>query len=208
MLTRAGYRFDIEPSGVDERCLDDESPDDFVARIALAKATAVAPDDDRLVLGADTIVLIDHEMLGKPRERLEATAVSGGPDDDRLVLGADTIVLIDHEMLGKPRDSDDAISMLRRLSGRTHQVLTGVAVVCGPERRVAVASTQVSLVALDDATIAAYVSTGEPMDKAGGYGVQGIASRFVAQIDGSYTNVVGLPMVVVERLLRALDDGF
>ena len=174
MLTRAGYRFDIEPSGVDERRLDNESPDDFVARIALAKATAV----------------------------------SGGPDDDRLVLGADTIVLIDQEVLGKPRDSDDAISMLRRLSGRTHQVLTGVAGVCGPERRVAVASTQVSLVALDDATIAAYVSTGEPMDKAGGYGVQGIASRFVDQIDGSYTNVVGLPLAVVERLLRALDDGF
>jgi len=173
LLTRAGYTFEIEPSGVDERRLDDESPDDFVARIALAKATAVA----------------------------------GGPDDDRLVLGADTIVVIDREVLGKPRDSDDAISMLRRLSGRTHQVLTGVAVVCGQERRVAVASTQVSLVALDDATIAGYVSTGEPMDKAGGYGVQGIASRFVDHIDGSYTNVVGLPMVVVERLLKALDDG-
>lgn len=172
-MTRAGYTFDIEPSGVDERRFDDEAPNAFVARIALAKATAV----------------------------------SGGPDDDRLVLGADTVVLVDHAVLGKPRDREEAVSMLRQLSGRTHQVLTGVAVVCGSERRVAVASTAVALVALDDATIAAYVSTGEPMDKAGGYGVQGIASRFVDRIDGSYTNVVGLPMAVVERLLKGFDDG-
>ena len=151
----------------------DESPHDFVVRIAIAKATTV----------------------------------SGGPGDDRLVLGADTIVVVGGDVLGKPRDSDDAASMLRRLAGRTHEVLTGVALVRGLDRRTEVASTRVTLVDLDAGAIRAYVATGEPMDKAGAYGVQGIASRFVDRIEGSYTNVVGLPMAVVERLVKEMDDG-
>ena len=97
--------------------------------------------------------------------------------------------------------------MLRRLLGRTHDVLTGVAVLRGVHRRTALASTRVTLVGLDDQAIGAYVATGEPMDKAGGYGAQGIASRFVDRIEGSYTNVVGLPLTVVERLVKELDDG-
>lgn len=137
----------------------------------------------------------------------KATAVSDGSKDRRLVLGADTVVVINGEVLGKPRDTDDAISMLRKLSGRTHEVLTGVAIVSGGDRRTAVATTRVTLVDLDDLGIGAYVATGESMDKAGAYGVQGIASRFVERIEGSYTNVVGLPMAVVERLVRELDDG-
>lgn len=173
LLTRAGYTFDIEPSGADERRLDDERPADFVVRIAVAKAVAV----------------------------------SGGPEDQRLIVAADTIVVVDGEVLGKPRGSDDAVSMLRRLSGRTHEVLTGVAVVRGVDRRTALASTRVTLVGLDDQAVGAYVATGEPMDKAGAYGVQGIASRFVDRIEGSYTNVVGLPLTAVERLLKELDDG-
>ena len=173
LLTRAGYTFDVEPSGADERRLDDERPDDFVVRIAVAKAAAVA----------------------------------SGSDDERLVLAADTIVVVDGDDLGKPRDAADAASMLRRLSGRTHDVLTGVAVLRGVHRRTALACTRVTLVGLDDQAIGAYVATGEPMDKAGGYGAQGIASRFVDRIEGSYTNVVGLPLTVVERLVKELDDG-
>ena len=172
-MARAGYTFDIVPSGVDERRLVDESPAAFVVRISTAKATAV----------------------------------SGGSDDDRLVLGADTIVVVDGEILGKPHNTDDAVSMLQRLSGRSHEVLTGLAIVCGVERRTAVARTRVTFVDLDDGEIDAYVATGEPMDKAGAYGVQGIASRFVKRIDGSYTNVVGLPLTVVEQLLKELDGG-
>jgi len=173
LLTRAGYTFDIIPPGVDEQRLVGESPDAFVARIAMAKATAV----------------------------------SSGLKDNRLVLAADTVVVVDGDVLGKPRDTDDAFSMLRRLSGRTHQVLTGVAVVGGGDRRTAVAATQVTLVDLDDCAIGAYVATGEPMDKAGAYGAQGIASRFIDRIEGSYTNVVGLPLPVVERLIRELDHA-
>ena len=137
----------------------------------------------------------------------KATAVSSGSEDDRLVLGADTVVVVDGEVLGKPRDADEATSMLRRLSGRTHQVLTGVAVLGGGGRRTAVATTRVTLIDLDDRAIGIYVATGEPMDKAGAYAAQGIASRFVDRIEGSYTNVVGLPLPVVERLIKELDDG-
>ena len=173
LLARAGFTFDIASSGVDEQRLVNESPDAFVVRVAMAKATAV----------------------------------SIGSDDRRLVLGADTIVVVDGTILGKPRDTDDAISMFRRLSGRTHDVLTGVAIVSGRDRRTAIATTRVTLVDLDDRAIGAYVATGESMDKAGAYGVQGIASRFVDRIEGSYTNVVGLPMTVVERLVKELDDG-
>jgi septum formation protein len=173
LLTRAGYTFDIEPSGVDETRLVNESPDAFVVRIAMAKATAV----------------------------------SLGSEDCRLVLGADTIVVVDGAIFGKPRDVGDAISMLRRLSGRTHEVLTAVAIVSGRDRRTEIAATRVTLVDLDDSVIGAYVATGESMDKSGAYGVQGIASRFVERVDGSYTNVVGLPMTVVERLFKELDDG-
>ena len=125
---------------------------------------------------------------------------------DRIVLAADTIVFIDGEILGKPRDLLHAASMLRRLSGRVHEVLTGVAVVRGTARRTVVETTRVSLVELAESTIDWYLSTGEANDKAGAYGVQGVASRFVDRIDGSYTNVVGLPIARVDQLLREFDQ--
>ena len=127
----------------------------------------------------------------------KAEAVSGG--EDVVVLGADTL---DDQVLGKPVDPADATAMLRRLAGRTHRVLTGVAVV-SPGRPTAVEAiaTEVTFRALTDEEIVDYVATGEPIDKAGAYGIQGEGGALVASIDGPYDNVVGLPMDAVRRLL-------
>jgi septum formation protein len=126
---------------------------------------------------------------------------------DAIVLGADTVVVVDGALLGKPRDRAEAASMLGRLQGRAHEVLTGVAVVRGETSAAALASTTVEFGPMDPVEIAAYVATGEPMDKAGAYAVQGIASRYVTRIDGSYSNVVGLPIFVVHRLLGEFAGG-
>ena len=129
-----------------------------------------------------------------------------------MVLGADTIVVADGAILGKPVDGDDAARMLRLLSGRVHQVITGVCVVGGrgdsqltssePETRTASETTSVTMNELSDAEIRKYVATGEPMDKAGAYAIQGIASRWIPRIEGDYSNVVGLPMALVYSMLR------
>jgi septum formation protein len=121
----------------------------------------------------------------------------------RAVLAADTVVVVDGHILGKPQDNDDAKRMLRMLSGRTHQVLTGVALMpvgLGPASDTIEASvevTDVEFAMLDQAEIDWYVATGEPADKAGAYAIQGLASRFVTRIEGSYSNVVGLPVSLV-----------
>lgn len=121
----------------------------------------------------------------------------------RAILAADTTVVIDGEILGKPLDPPDAARMLARLSGVRHTVLTGVALVGAGGTQVAVESTDVWFAPLTTAEIDAYVQSGEPMDKAGAYGVQGWASRFVERIDGMYSNVVGLPIARVYRMLAA-----
>lgn len=123
---------------------------------------------------------------------------------DAVVLGADTVVVADGKILGKPRDEEEAARMLRMLSGREHEVLTGVAVVGPNSSRTEVASTRVWLSPLTDDEIAWYVATREPMDKAGAYAIQGFASRFIERIEGSYSNVVGLPVALVYRLLNAV----
>ena len=117
------------------------------------------------------------------------------------ILGADTIVVVDGNILGKPRDSADAARMLRMLSGRVHEVITGV---CFGKQQLATASeaTLVTMSELSDDDIREYVATGEPMDKAGAYAIQGIASRWVSRIEGDYSNVVGLPVALVYRMLR------
>ena len=124
---------------------------------------------------------------------------------ERIVVAADTVVLIDGLVLGKPADRRDATSMLERLSGRTHEVLTGVVVGHGARLLDAVEVTRVTFAVLDSARIAWYAATGEPDDKAGAYAVQGIGSRFVERIEGSYTNVVGLPVALVDRFVRRLE---
>lgn len=126
---------------------------------------------------------------------------------DRIILTADTTVVVDEHMLVKPEDDADAKRMLRMLSGRTHQVLTAVAVCRGPETSaplVEVERTEVEFAPLTAFEIDWYVETGEPRDKAGAYAIQGYASRFVARIDGSYSNVVGLPIALVYEMLKGL----
>ncbi len=118
------------------------------------------------------------------------------------VLGADTVVVVDGELLGKPSDAADAARMLRRLSGREHLVITGVCLVAGGQCSVASENTSVTMSEISEKEIADYIASGEPMDKAGAYGIQGIASRWIPRIDGDYSNVVGLPVALVWRMLR------
>ena len=124
------------------------------------------------------------------------------PDD--VVIGADTVVELDGTILGKPRDEADAFSMLRALSGREHRVRTGVTLVRGGESLSGVECTRVFFRPLSDAQIRAYIATGEPMDKAGAYGYQGIAGLFVERIDGDYFNVVGLPLCRLGQMLETM----
>jgi septum formation protein len=168
LLRDAGYAFDVEPAHVDESGLAGEPPPAYVLRVAALKARAIA------------------------------ARIS-----DAIVLAADTIVVVDGEMLAKPADDDDARRMLGLLSGRAHDVLTGVVVVRDGRESSAIEATGVRFRPLKAAEIDWYVATGEPHDKAGAYGVQGLASRFVEAVAGSYSNVVGLPVGAVRRLLDA-----
>ena len=119
-----------------------------------------------------------------------------------FVLGADTVVVVDGQLLGKPTDAADAARMLRLLSGREHQVITGVCLVVGGQPSVASETTLVTVSEITDKDIADYVASGEPMDKAGAYAIQGLASRWIPRIEGDYSNVVGLPVALVLRMLR------
>jgi len=144
------------------------------------------------------------------REKARAVFLQHSHD---LILGADTIVVIENEILGKPRDQQDAARMLQLLSGRTHQVITGVCLL-GPDLRpenrepgtgfedIRSELTNVTMAELTAEDIHAYIATGEPMDKAGAYAIQGVASRWISRIDGDYFNVVGLPIAMVYRMLK------
>ena len=136
--------------------------------------------------------------------RDKARAVFARHPDD-VVLGADTIVVADEHLLEKPRDDADAARMLRLLSGRTHQVITGVCLIALNFEQVEAETTEVRFSPLTDAEIGAYVATREPRDKAGAYAIQGVASRWVERIDGCYFNVVGLPVPRVYRMMRKLE---
>jgi septum formation protein len=131
--------------------------------------------------------------------RAKARAVAQG---DELVLGADTTVVVNNEIAGKPENSEDAKRILRSLRGGWHEVLTAVTLLRGDRVLSDVASTLVKFAEMSEAEIDWYVSTGEPMDKAGAYGIQGYASRFVECIDGNYSNVVGLPVEMVYRMMK------
>jgi nucleoside triphosphate pyrophosphatase len=124
---------------------------------------------------------------------------------DNVVLGADTIVVVDEHLLEKPRDDEDAARMLRLLSGRSHQVITGVCLVAPGFAQTGAEITEVRFSSLSESEIASYIATREPMDKAGAYGIQGIASRWVERIDGCYFNVVGLPVPRVYRMMRTVE---
>jgi septum formation protein len=178
LLTAAGFAFDTLPTDVDERQLPGEAPAAYVLRIAAAKSARALE-------------------LVPARARLAAS-------DNLVVLGADTAVVVDGEILGKPSTNRESARMLERLSGRAHEVLTGVSLRAGQRHLESVETTEVWFSQLSAADIAWYVGTGEGFDKAGGYAVQGLASRFIPRIHGSYANVVGLPVAVVFRLLRQL----
>ena len=179
LLRAAGFVFETRVAEVDERVQPGETPAAYVRRLAAVKSSAV-------------LALLD------------APARNVAADARTLVLGADTAVVIDNQILGKPRDDVHAASMLRLLSGRSHQVMTGVSLRNGACEVGRVEVTRVEFAALADDEIAWYVKSGEGHDKAGGYAIQGLASRFIPRIDGSYSNVVGLPVTAVVELLEVL----
>ena len=147
----------------------------------------------------------DEDATSYVTRLARAKALAAAPSHaDRVVIGADTAVVVDGEVLGKPRGAEDATRMLRLLSGRAHEVLTGIAVFARGRILSAVERTTVWFAPLSDSEISWYVASGEPLDKAGAYAIQALASRFVPRIDGSYTNVVGLPVSTVVELLAKL----
>jgi septum formation protein len=148
----------------------------------------------------------DAKSCAERLAREKAMAIARQRPND-LVLGADTVVVIDKQILGKPNDATDARRMLRLLSGRTHQVITGVCLTSRGQTSVMSETTSVEFSELSDTEIVDYVASGEPMDKAGAYAIQGMAARWIPRIEGDYSNVVGLPVALVWRMLRGADNG-
>jgi septum formation protein len=165
-------------------------------------------DFDTQPANADESVHADETPDAYVRRVAEAKARAVLPGaGDRVVLAADTTVVIDGEILGKPANNRDAARMLRRLSGRRHEVLTGVTVANARRLLTRLETTAVDFGPLSDEEIEWYVASGEPADKAGAYAVQGLASRFVTRIEGSYSNVVGLPVALVYAMLNVVSAG-
>ncbi len=154
---------------------------------------------------------IDESALpGEPAEALvvrlaseKARTVAARTSPDAVVIGADTVVVVDREVFGKPHSDDDAARMLRRLSGRSHQVMTGVAVHSDNGAASAVEKTTVTFAELSRADIEWYLATGDHVGKAGAYGVQGVAGIFISRLEGSFTNVIGLPLTTLRPMLLA-----
>lgn len=179
LLTAAGFSFVVDPAHVDESVQPGEPPEAYVLRVAAAKASRIASKLDR---------------------------TSTGQKSASIVLGADTAVVLEGAILGKAETPEDAVGMLRRLAGATHSVYTAVVLVGNGSRVSEVVHTRVHLLPLADDEIQRYVATGEPLGKAGGYAIQGRAARFVDWIEGSWSNVVGLPLATVRSLLRQMPD--
>jgi septum formation protein len=175
ILRNAGLTFEVYATHADERVCGHESARAHVRRLAARKAHLAAP-----------------RALRRNRPA--------------IVIGADTVVEVNREILGKPADVKEARRMLRLLSGRTHRVLTGLCIVRVPDghKMEHIETTRVRFLKLLSQEIDDYIATGEPFDKAGGYGIQGIGGRFVASIEGCYFNVVGLPLSRVWSMLRTL----
>src|SRR5579871_266064 len=192
LLTQAGYVFEVHPAHVNEDLRPDEDAIAYVIRLARDKAMAVFNQLSNL--GASNL----------DSERWEST---NSDPQSLVVLGADTTVTLDGHILAKPEDAADAARMLRMLSGRTHRVITGVAVVTAERVEVAAEVTAVRFLTLSDAEIADYIASGEPMDKAGAYGIQGRAARWIPRIEGCYFNVVGLPLALVCTMLEGIVDS-
>jgi septum formation protein len=208
LLAQAGYSFEVHPANIPEDSLPDEDPIAYVTRLAREKAQAVFRE---LVLKGHDFSRadkIEKNISGAPGPSLLGTRESTNPNlpstTSLTVLAADTTVTIDNQLLGKPASPADAARMLRLLSGRTHQVITGIALVSANSSKVAAESTSVTFLPLSDDVIAAYIATREPMDKAGAYAIQGRAARWIPRIEGDYFNVVGLPIALVSSLLDSV----
>ncbi|MCX6544272.1 MAG: Maf family protein [Acidobacteria bacterium] len=201
LMTAAGFVFDTVPADVDERVLPGELPEDHVRRLALAKATAIADWYPHCgAAAADAEVAPPAVAHDAPAEGTKVAVAA----DTAVIVAADTVVVIDGLILGKPENDEAAAGMLRRLSGRSHDVLTGLCVRCGSRARQAVERSTVTFATLHEDEIRSYVASREPRDKAGAYAIQGLASKFVVAVEGSYSNVVGLPVSTLYRLLLDL----
>ena len=177
LLAQAGFAFTVRPAHIPEDPRDGEDPIAYVTRLAREKAEAVFA---------------------------EISATTPSP---LHVIGADTTVTLDKQILAKPVDPADAARMLRLLSGRTHHVMTGVAIATARSTEVAAEVTAVRFLTLSDKEIEDYVATGEPMDKAGAYAIQGRAARWIPRIEGCYFNVVGLPLALLSVMIQSLGDS-
>jgi septum formation protein len=186
LLAQAGFSFQVRPAHIPEDPKPGEDPIAYVVRLAREKAQAV------------------YDQLRRNATADPSTSLRSAQDDNLVVLGADTTVTLDGHILGKPEDTGGAARMLRLLSGRTHRVITGVAVVTSARTEVAAEVTAVKFLALSEKDIADYIVTGEPMDKAGAYAIQGRAARWIPRIEGDYFNVVGLPLALVTAMLEGL----
>ena len=186
LLRAAGYVFDVVAVDIDERVRAGEAAEEYVRRLAMEKsARAVASGFPGLSV-------------------VEGSRTSGPPEGGPYVLAADTAVVVDGAILGKPAGDVDARRMLEQLSGRDHEVLTGISLRCESVELGAVETTIVSFSRLSPEDLDWYVASGEGRDKAGGYAIQGLASRFIPRIDGSYSNVVGLPVHRVAQLMTEM----
>jgi septum formation protein len=185
LLTQAGFSFQVHAAHIPEDPYPNEDPIAYVTRLAREKAQVV------------------FDQLSAPEGNPPEAAAENLVAAHLAVLGADTTVTLDNHILGKPEDAADAARMLRLFSGRTHRVITGVAVVTAESTEVAAEVTAVRFLTLSDKEIAAYIATGEPMDKAGAYAIQGRAARWIPRIEGDYFNVVGLPIALVSTMLES-----
>ena len=170
---------------------------ELLAQIAVPCVTQIASIDETPLPDERPNAYVERLA----REKARAGLLALGEQVDAVVLGADTAVVLDGQILGKPEGFADFRRMLRGLSGRSHQVLTAVALVSAQREAAQVVCSEVTMRALSDAEIAAYWASGEPCDKAGGYGIQGLAAVFVSRIEGSYSAVVGLPLCETAQLL-------
>ncbi len=219
LLRNAGVDFRVQAADIPELLQDGEHPASFAKRLAREKAEAVfeklrtgelsaaaqptsaeigscgAPSDESLSSRAGT----SQQPLESENAKRETR---NAKRETLFVLGADTVVVVDEHVLGKPVDDEDAARMLRLLSGRSHEVTTGVCLMGQDFVDVRSETTRVTFEVMTDDDIRAYVATGEPMDKAGAYGIQGVASRWIPRIEGDYFNVVGLPVALVWNMLR------
>lgn len=185
LLRTAGFEFVVCPVNVDESARPGESAAAYVRRLAMEKS-ACAQD------------------LVRQQAAVSGSGLAGPTTESPVIVGADTAVVLGGAILGKPRDNADAKAMLRQLSGRRHEVMTGVSVRRGEIERGRVEVTGVYFATLSDTDVSSYVASGEGADKAGGYAIQGLAARFISGIEGSYSNVVGLPVACVVELLKEL----